>query len=310
MITIYSEKVIFEDVILSKDKYPNLNPIFKQHANICLNISNEEYWIDSQEGTIMFEYLKMTGRSPIALKDYFEELYENNEIIIDKPRSLFFLKYSKEEAALLQSQYGIIVQSGCSINDSILKDSKEDILEEKSKSTWGGVFDFKMPPMNSIVINDRFLFKNEEYNKNIGTENIIKLFDEILPKALGVDFHITILTDNDKLSNNFDEQSLSKRIKELRSYNIQIELKLLTKALHVRVLISNYIYSTFDPGLAIFSNRTSGVRERTKYDICCVYSNIGSSGKTKYDLLDADLNEIKVSKLKDKKSNNRLINDV
>jgi hypothetical protein len=310
MITIYSEKNIFEDVILSKDKYPNLNPIFIKHANICLNISNEEYWIDSQEGTIMFEYLKMKGRRPIALKDYFEELYENNEIIINKPRSLFFLKYSKEEAGLLQSQYGIIVQSESSINDSILKDSKEDILEEKSKSTWGDVFNFKMPPMNSVVLNDRYLFKNEEHNKNTGIENAVKLFNKILPKTLDVDFHITILTDNDKLSAHFDEQNLSKRIKKVRPYNIQIEFILLIKALHARVLLSNYIYSTFDPGLAVFSNKTSEVRERTKYDISRTFSNIGSSGKSKYDLLDADLNEIKISKLKGIKSNNRLINDV
>ncbi len=310
MITIYSEKDIFEDIVRLKDKYPNLNAIFSKHANLCLNLSEDEFYSHSQEGSMLFEYIKMTGRSPVALKDYFEDLYENNEIILEKPRSLFFLKLSKEEAESLQSDYGVIVQSECSINDLILKESKEDTLEERTKSTWGGVFDFTMPPMNSLVINDRYLFKNEELRKNIGLENVIKLFDKILPPTLGVDFHLTIISDKDKISDNFDEQDLINRVKGLRSYNIQFELFLLTKALHSRLLLSNYIYSTFDPGLAIFSNRTSEVRERTKYDICRTFSNIGSLGKSKYDIHDADLNVIKGIKLKDIKSNNRLINDV
>lgn len=313
MITIYSEKEIFENIILFSEEYPNLNKLFVFHAEVCLNISDDEMDNELKEDSVILEYTKVTGgRHPIALKEYFEDVYENNEIVACKPRSVFFLNVSKEKAIQLQEDFGVVVHGSSIMDDFFFCDPKEDVLEEKTKSKWSDVFlGYRMPPMNALVINDRFLFKNEENNSNIGTENIVRLLDEILPKTLAVVFHITILVDKDKCSCHFDGQRLEKRIKELRSYSIFFELFFLQKGLHERILVSNYLYSFFDPSLAIFSNKSSLVRQRTKYLISSVfYTNVATLGKTKFELLESDLIEIKKSKLKGIKTVNRLMNDV
>src|SRR4051812_38988562 len=118
MYTVYAEKDIFENIVVFNDQTPNWYNIFCNHAEICLNMTDAELASEEVQGTPIFEFIMANGgRSPIALKDFFDTIYEDNSVISAKPRSAFFLSYSVAEAEAIQSAYGVIVQSGESIND-------------------------------------------------------------------------------------------------------------------------------------------------------------------------------------------------
>lgn len=110
MFTVYVEKEIFENIVVFNNENPNWYKIFCNHSEICLNISDDDFLSEQIPGTPIFEYIHSGGgRTPIALKSYFDLIYEDNSLIADKPRSAFLLNYTKEEADSIQSSFGVIV---------------------------------------------------------------------------------------------------------------------------------------------------------------------------------------------------------
>jgi len=104
MFTVYVEKNIFESLVVFNEETPNWYNVLCKHSDVCLNMTEEELEAEEIEGTPIFEFIKANGgRSPIALKDYFDEIYQSPEIIAEKPRSAFFLNYTPEKAANLQN---------------------------------------------------------------------------------------------------------------------------------------------------------------------------------------------------------------
>jgi hypothetical protein len=167
---------------------------------------------------------------------------------------------SPEKALELEQQYGVIVQSCDSISDNILKGgahhelSKGQVLKSDNYKGWSQLFNFVLPPSNSIVITDDYLFRNEEEGKIIGEGNLITFLDAVLPPKLETEYHILIITDDQERSQQRCEKlaiDLKNSITQLRKYAIVFEL-VFTETQHKRKAILNYLSITCDKGFAMF----------------------------------------------------------
>lgn len=310
MFTIYSEKDIFEKIILCNEETPNWYSIFCNHSEVCLNMSDEELIAEETDGTPIFEFIKANGgRSPIALQEYFETIYHDNSAIAAKVRAAFFLKYSKAEADLLQSGYGVIVQSQESIDDNLLTGSfktkllKGEVIEDEHNIGWRKLLTFTFPPSNSIVISDNYLLQSTErvgktYDAS-GVKNILWLLDVLLPTKLSIPYHVTILSeDNDQPEawRNKIGGDLNSAINSLRDYEINVEIVFVkSELLHERVLMMNYINASCEHGFYVFKAKDGKtVHVVNKLQINSYFSILNNSqGETEYHIATKDLWVIK-----------------
>lgn len=306
MYTIYSEKEIFENIVVFNDQTPNWYNIFCNHSEICLNMTDAELAVELQQGTPIFEYILANGgRIPIALSEFFDEIYEDNSVIVGKPRSVFFLKYSEGEAEVIQSSYGIIVQSGESINDNILTGSfkrkllKNEQIGNVSNTGWKTLLNFKFPPSNSIIISDSYLLPStEKVGSNLiasGKRNVLWMLDALLPANLSIPYHVTIISED----NNQDEVwrnrlvvELSTEISILRNYIFNVEIVFIkSEMLHERILLMNYINSSCEHGFYVFKVRDGKtVHVINKIQINSYFSSLyNNQGESEYQIANKDL---------------------
>jgi hypothetical protein len=306
MFTVYSEKDIFENIVVFNNETPNWYNVLCKHSDVCLNITDEELEAEEVEGTPIFEFIKATGgRSVVALKDYFNEIYQNPEIKAEKPRSAFLLNYSLEEAATHQNDYGVIVQGNLGIDDSVLRGTfyKElpnaTVLDSAGRIGWHNLANFPLPPSNAMVITDQYLFSNEENGSNVGEANLIQLIDSLLPPSLLVSYHICIVANDQPEVGKAakSEQwcnALAHRLKvaitALRPYPILVEL-VFTKTLHKRRLLTNYLNGSCDKGFGVFKIADRRI-VRADNDFRCdrIFNRINpSEGDTDYSSVETAL---------------------
>ncbi|MCC5938644.1 MAG: hypothetical protein JJU34_15290 [Lunatimonas sp.] len=269
-ITIYAEPDVFENVLLFQEDYPNWSFLFKYHTDICLNISDEEYeTLLKENNELILSYIAITGgREPLPLRDFFNEIYDlPEETIEEKPRDIFFLKLSKEDAADLSERIGVLVLSADDFNDKVLnlsffKELEEGQVWENGASIgWHELFRLDAKPINSMVLVDEYIFENTQKVKgqivHIGEENMIQLLDKTLPQIILVPFHFTLITKYE--SENEDELSafatkIIIRIKALRKYEILCEIVFQKSELfHNRKLIINYANAACERGFCVFN---------------------------------------------------------
>jgi hypothetical protein len=311
MFTVYAEKSIFENIVLFKEKTPHWYSVLCNHSEICLNMTDAELQDEETEGSFIFEFIKANGgRGVSALSEYFDELYENPEIIAEKPRAAFLLNYSQEEAFNHQLAYGVIVLSADRIDDNILKGSfykdlhVNDIIKANEKIGWQSMINFSLPPSNAMVITDDYLFSNEESGRNIGQENLIHLADALLPIELKVPYHICIISNDqpEMAKPPRSEQwcrtitdEIKRAISDLRPYEIIFEV-VFTKTLHKRRLFLNYLNASCDRGFGVFRVADRSV-VRSDNDFRCerIFNRIDiqEEGNSDYYSIEAGLMQLK-----------------
>ena len=318
MFTVYAEKNIFESIILGEINTPNWETIFRKHADICLNISDEELIAESMQGTPIFEFIMLNGgRSPIALADFFECIYEDTSLISQKPRAAFFLNIEKSVANDLQSKFGVIVQGEENIDDEILNTHFKKVLEKgrnvssNGKHGWKSVLKFPFPPSNALVLSDPYLMTANEKvggdSKYAGVENLVMLLDSILPVDLNIDYHITIIAEDGNRDDNWRSKVshlLINELKALRPYQLVVELVFVKhEDLHERIMIMNYINTTCDHGFYVFKVRDGKtVHVRNKISVNGHFCNVKNIlGDVEYDISENEL--ISIKRICDKLSN-------
>lgn len=283
MFTVYAEKDIFEKIVVFNDETPNWYSIFCNHSDVCLNMTKQEMEAEEIQGTPIFEFIMANGgRSPVALKEYFESIYDDPSEIVKNPRSAFFLNYSKTKASQIQADYGILVQGNEEIEDGSLKGSffkdlaKDKVFENQALKGWEHLLSILMPPSNAMVITDDYLFSNEERGQIVGQTNVLQLVNVFLPPNLSVPYHITIISNDHPeagkpaKSKQWCEKltgDLKASISALRSYPIVLEM-VFTQTIHKRKIILNYLQVTCDKGFAVFRAK-DGKTVRTENDIRC-----------------------------------------
>jgi hypothetical protein len=311
MFTVYAEKEIFEEIVLYNEKYPNWYSIFRNHAEICLNLTKEELMLEEIPDTPIFEFYKATGgKSLIPLNEYFQSIYDNNAEITNKPRAAFFLEVTPEQASDMQNKFGIIVQSSESINDRALTGSfyknllKDMVYEDGTRSGWQHLMNFNLPPSNAMVISDNYLFAHTEKGQNIGKANFLNMANAILPANLEIPYHIIIFANDNPDKNHQTAKALkwcekiSRELKselsDLRPYEIIVEV-VFTSTLHRRKLILNYVNATADSGFAVFNiNDHKTVRSNNDFRFDSIFSDvINKLGDTDFKTAESVLAELK-----------------
>jgi hypothetical protein len=306
MYTVYAEKDIFENIVVFNDQTPNWYNIFCNHSEVCLNMTDEELAAEEKQGTPIFEFIMANGgRSPIALKDFFDSIYENNKVVADKPRSAFFLNCSKADTDAIQSAYGVIVQSGDSISDNILTGSfkrkllKDEEIIEGTSIGWKPLLKFDFPPSNSIVISDNYLLQStERVGANYiasGKRNILWMLDVILPDVLSIPYHVTIISEDNNQNEAWRNRiagELNTEINKLRAYDINVEIVFIkSELLHERILLMNYINSSCEHGFYVFKAKDGKtVHVVNKIQINSYFSSLNNSqGESEYQIANKDL---------------------
>lgn len=294
MFTIYAEKEIFEELILFNEEKPNWYKIICNHADVCLNMTDDELEAELVSDTVITEFIKISGgRSPIALKDFFDLVYKTNSKIAEKPRAVFFLDCDTEDAERMQKDYGVFVFNKDNIDDNALKGTFYKVLQQNNiingngNSGWENLLNFELPPSNALVITDNYLFSNIENQNNVGQANLISLLEALLPEQLKTDYHITVFANEppnrgpnwcNTLTNNLRESIYS-----LRLYSINFEI-IFTETIHSRKLLLNYAEITCDRGFAIFRIRNNRqVREENDFRFERAFNRVDpSEGDTNY----------------------------
>lgn len=310
MFTVYAEKDIFENIVVFNDRTPNWYDIFCNHSEVCLNMTDEELQAEEMEGTPIFEFIKATGgRGVIALKEYFDSIYDDNSIIAAKPRSAFFLSYSAADAELIQNSYGVIVQSAESINDDILTGSykrkllKDEEIQEGTTIGWKSLLKFTFPPSNAVVISDNYLLQStERIGGNYvasGKSNLLWMLDAILPVTLSIPYHVTIISEDNNQNEAWRNRvagQLNTEINNLRGYEINVEVVFIkSEMLHERLLLMNYVNSSCEHGFYVFKAKDGKtVHVVNKLQINSYFSALNNSqGESEYQIANKDLSLLK-----------------
>lgn len=330
MFKVFAEKEAFENVVLFSETVPNWNKIFLSHADIHLNMTQQEVDAECIHGTVMFEFIMANGgRIPKPADAYFVSIYANLARIVDKPRAAFFTRLPPADALAAQNAYGVIVQSTDAIDDTVLNLSffreltKDEVIGNGALIGWLQLLNLNLPPSNSVVISDSYLFANSEIVGgayiSIGERNVIRLLNKLLPATLSTDYHVTIVAERANKSDNWHNTlvaNLTANIQALRTtYTIITEVFFLqSEHLHKRRLILNYINGSCDKGFGVFKvadDRT--VRGNNDVRLNHIFAGIvGRIGDTEYDSATKGLLQVKSEYQKSGGPAlvNRLINDV
>lgn len=307
---VFIEKEIFENIILYNEKMPNWYKIFCDHAKILINLTDDELEAEEKQGTLIFEYILASGgKTPMALKYQFDNIFEDPIHLLDSPRSVYFLKIESELAQKWQDEYGLIVQNLQTLNDDILNGSlkrklnKGESIKDDTAEGWKNLLKFKFPPSNSIIISDPYILTSTETIKGkiiqSGEQNILWMLQLLLPNNLIVPYHITVISEDKDQTHDWRKKRASELelgIKNLRSYSINVEIVFVkSEDLHERIAIMNYVNIVFDHGFHVF-NVDDGmtVHMANKAQINSCYSNLNNNyGDSEYNILEEDLKVFK-----------------
>ena len=224
-----------------------------------------------------------------------ESIKKHPGAIAQYPSSVFILDIDKAEAMELQKQYGVLVLSKNSLSEEALTTihTKNTFTVEENEVVdfgWTEIFaGIKDTPINSIVINDRNLFTNDDIEvdasgtvidkKICGVESVFAILDAIMPQSLDVPFHIIVICDkagiegdNWRKKKNLRVRSVIKYLNELkkrlsRSYIIEMELLAVTgsselySATHNRRILTNYSVIFFDHKINAFRGLRSNASQ-------------------------------------------------
>lgn len=264
-ITIYIDLDSLKSILLSKE-YPLLSGIVKSHSKIVLDIDADELCLiknDTQSGIGKL----LTDNHAEAGKDSFDKIYDEKcDLMALEPCALFILDMDKDEADKLSRKYGVMVQSLDEIKDDVLQLSFRKTLEAGDRidgfsNGWNNILaNISLPPRNTLVINDNYLFGNTENQYRTGYENLKWIIEAFLPKTLDTEFQLLIVTPKnmDKLYLTDEtaaklEQDIQKFVSH-KPYHVRVEF-IYNKIMHVRKIISNYFVVVCDRGVALFKRK-------------------------------------------------------
>lgn len=261
-IVLYIGRNALENIAIFDEDFPNLHDITKNHSILCLDLTEQELdeILDDVEGDLSQFCLKNNIKT-VPLKEYFNAIKEDSSLIVDKPRAIFFLNISSDEAKMLSEKYGVIIQSESSIDDNILQLSfrksldKGDVVKGNSDG-WSNLLSAqKLPPLNSLIITDNYLLQNELNGKLIGFENLKMVLNAVLPQKLDTVFHLLIVAPMpQKIRPEKADQlngMLKAYLKTIRPYDFQLEF-VFNYTIHARKILSNYFVIIGDKGFQLF----------------------------------------------------------
>lgn len=202
----------------------------------------------------------------------------NLSSLYNDPCAAYILNIEEGKAKKIQDNYGVICQSSSCLDDSILTGEGIERNPKFGEGDYGWkriLRSFKHIPCNSLLINDRNLFSNDDVsdeNKKYGFKNVFEILEFLIPSRLndGAKFHVFICSDEESLEkhNSFEDivAELEKTRRDLienrnHRINIDIEFFCLTDKnsvgyteTHNRRILGNYFVFTLDYKIAAFKD--------------------------------------------------------
>lgn len=153
----------------------------------------------------------------------------------------------------------------------------------KYHDNWSHFFgEFKMTPLNAVIITDNFMFGNKFEKRKVNS--LFAILKSIAPKDLKQDFHITIFFNNDPDKRNgvvpLTKENAENLIGEIKGLNLCNSVKVtivahtIKSTTHDRELISNYHYMNSGSGFSVVDD--SGVKEVAKGQVRHVFNDMDS----------------------------------
>lgn len=301
-IDIYLQKIDIETILLEEEKFQNLSHILKKCSTIFVNLNNTEIDDLLSEITTLLEY------APIDLEilpgvEFFKSLDGDYSQLLEKPRAIFILDIPTDKANELSIKYGTIILSSHNINDTVFQLSfyrqleKGNLIKGKNNGWESLLHQISFPPFNSLVITDNYLFNHCRQNTNVGYENLTMMLNAILPANLETSFHLLIIAQMAKMSDNYSNSlcgKLKSYLKTIRDYNFIVEIAF-TETLHPRKAISNYFVITCDKGFNLFDplNRCKIFDDNDFRVLSILHDSKHSQGETLYAVSQKDLSKLK-----------------
>lgn len=280
MFSIVTTQDILEKLYLDDSVWGNIVTQTK-----CFYVKLESDWWEDGDDTPLMQLANSQADIKDG-KDIFNDLEKHPEVIAKYPSSVFILDIDVNEAARLQQKYGVIVQSFQHLDDAILTAvSQKNIYIEDGDINigWSDVFKgVKDIPVNSIIINDRNLFTNDQVTKYVngnvkekhlfGVDNVASILNTILPRTLDIPFHVLIVCDKAGIENHLTVKNVIRYLNSLkkqlnRPYVINMELLAVSNqsslyaSTHNRRILTNYALLTFDHKINAFDGRCSRVSQ-------------------------------------------------
>lgn len=275
---LYSERSVWGDII-ARTK--------------CFYVKLDTEWWEEDDNALI--ELSNSQAQIINGNDLFEEIEKHPEAIANYPTSVFILDIDENKARQLQEKYGVIIQAVSHLDDSILTSvlpRKTFSMEEGENAAFGwreifsGVKDL---PSNSIIINDRNLFTNDEIVKDkdgvyidkhlFGVDSIFNILNEALPQKLDIPFHVLIVCDKTGIEGGGMRRRKSITVKNVITYlnglkkqlnrPFPIVMELLAvcpgssffPATHNRRILTNYGLLTFEHKVNAFKGRMNNASQ-------------------------------------------------
>jgi hypothetical protein len=270
-----SLEIIAQDSTISDYYYKNIIEIFRRHADLYLDLSEDELYSirepqDLNDPGDIYTFIE--GKNlpwPSSASKNFEAI-QNRDCLPDITGNIVYILNKKEDVKKLRDKFGVLAIYIDELNDDILyydytPDLDMESIPGSAENGWQSVLKDEvhfLPPSNSIVISDSNLLtntkKNEETGENhfCGLVNLKDLLNMLLPQNIEVPFYILIVCPpNKKLEEGKMNKLVRRWIKEmrnLRQYKIVVEFIITTKTVHSRDLYSNNYQIHLDKGFYVF----------------------------------------------------------
>ncbi len=201
-----------------------------------------------------------------------DEVVKMPEKVLSHPNDIYC--YQQGTSNLSNLNFGVLVTSNNNDSKCLRREWTKDVIHGQNYS-WKLFFERLhigfVPPSNSLVIIDRYLFAyNSEFKTDYrnGIRNVYAILNEILPASFydnSVDYQVLIVFDDTKVSRNITVKNIAERLNKAKSklnrpYNITIEFLTITSEYsndvysetHDRIIISNYFMIHASHGFSAF----------------------------------------------------------
>lgn len=289
----------------------DLKEIIKNHSKINLIMDETEcdrQWANSESPLRKFcDSYDIPRPNASAL---FAQFYNNPKLCAEvDPFALWLINTSDKNLQNFRDYMGVWAINTSNIDDLYLYMDHQrsyeikNVIGGENNNGWANYIaelPHSLPPLNSIVLNDRFLIyhTNEESAEKEGFwgfNNLLTLFNVILPKELKIPFHILIACRHPDLSPDNCSRIVDvfmEKVKKLRKYEITIEF-VYSISRHQRNLFSNYFSLTMDRAFNAFRNNSEKINGENKFELFSYFYNPHASGDFKYSMARNELYQIK-----------------
>ena len=300
-IRIVAEKDALIQLCFNKEFHEGkiLKHIFRNLADILLIMDEDVFeaeWNNSESDLRKFFDAYDVPR-PRAISG-LSQIYKDPRICVKlDPYALWLFNKSELDVINFREFLGVWALTPQSLSDDYFslehprEYDKDDVIAGSKDNGWGNYLEElpkALPPINSIVLNDRHLLLNSNEKTAMrsgfyGLNNLKVLFNELLPHNLKVPFHILIFCQHPKMNIVDTDTIVNQFIQDVRNYTIEIEF-VYDKSRHKRDLYTNYFRFWVDRAYNAFYNRDlKKLNGENDFKVVTYLNNPFTSGDTEYD---------------------------